>query len=126
MRDLSPSGLLAILVTIVFTVAGQLLVKKGMVEVGPSPHELGVLTGFLLRALLHVKVVAGLACAVAAALAWMAALSRAPLNLAYPFMGLPMVIVLALSGLLLNETTPWNRWAGVAIVCVGLVVASFR
>lgn len=126
MRELAPSALVAILITVLLTVAGQILVKMGMVEMGPSPREAGPMALFLLRGLLNPKVAAGLACAVGAALAWMAALSRTPLNWAYPFMALPVVAVLALSGVLLDETVPWNRWVGVGIVCLGLIVASFR
>lgn len=126
MRHLPGTAIAAILMTITFTVVGQFLVKFGMREMGPSPQESGQLIAFLLRSLGNPKVIAGLACAVAAALAWMAALSRVPLSLAYPFMTLPMVIVLALSSVLLREATPWNRWAGVAVVCIGLVVSSFK
>jgi uncharacterized membrane protein len=43
---------------------------------------------------------------------------------AYPFMALAIVLVLALSGALFGEIVPLNRWMGVAIVCVGLVVAA--
>ena len=126
MRHLSGAASAAILVTILFTVVGQFLVKFGMQEMGPSPQGSGQLIAFLLRSLRNPKVAAGLACAIAAALAWMATLSRVPLSLAYPFMSLPMVIVLALSGVLLQEHTPWNRWAGVAVVCIGLVLSSFK
>jgi len=126
MRHLPGTAIAAILMTITFTVVGQFLVKIGMREMGPCPQESGQLIAFLLRSLSNPKVIAGLACAVAAALAWMAALSRVPLSLAYPFMTLPMVIVLALSSVLLREVTPWNRWAGVAVVCIGLVVSSFK
>ena len=50
-----------------FTVAGQLLVKAGMIEVGPFPARLDEAWSFMLHALLNDKVVLGLTSAVVAA-----------------------------------------------------------
>jgi drug/metabolite transporter (DMT)-like permease len=41
-------------------------------------------------------------------------------------MGLSLILVLLFSSLLFGEVVPWNRWAGVVIVCIGLAVASAR
>ena len=120
----SPSAILFIVVTIVFTVAGQLLVKKGMLEVGWSPTELSSVPGFIWAAFTNLSVVSGLACAVAGAVSWTMAVSRSPLSFAYPFMGLAIVLVLVLSGRLFGETVFVGRWIGVAIVCLGLAVAA--
>ncbi len=124
MSRLSSTAVLSIFLTIVFTVAGQLLVKQGMIEVGRGPTQAALLPQFVWRALTNLKVISGLACAVAAAVAWMIALSRTDLSLAYPFMGLAIVLVLALSPLLFGERVPVTRWLGALIVCVGLWVAA--
>mgnify|MGYP006188793739 CR=1 FL=1 len=110
--------------TICFTVVGQLLIKMGMVELGPSPHEVREIASFVLRAFLNWKVFAGLVSAVLAAVAWMMALSRTDISFAYPFMGLSIVLVLALAPSLFGEHVPLTRWAGVATVCIGLWVAA--
>ena len=110
--------------TIGFTVAGQLLVKAGMLQVGSMPAEMQAIPAFLLQALTNLKVVGGLALAVAAALAWMGAVSLSDISFAYPFMALAIVLVLALSGVVFGETVPWTRWLGVLIVCLGLVVTA--
>jgi len=124
MNRLSMLGIVFIFLTIGWTVSGQLLVKKGMLEVGSSPAEIRRLPGFIGRALVNWKVILGVCCAVAATLSWIVALSRAPLSFAYPFFGLAIVLVLALSGLLLDERIPLTRWIGVGIVCLGIFVAS--
>ena len=41
-------------------------------------------------------------------------------QLAYPFMALAIVLVLALSPLVFGEQVPVIRWFGVLIVCIGL------
>jgi drug/metabolite transporter (DMT)-like permease len=115
---------LFILLTVVFTVVGQLLVKYGMLRVGASPTQMASWPQFLLRTLTNPGIVAGLACAVLAAVSWMVALSRSELSFAYPFMTLAIVLVLALSGLLFGERVSLVRWLGVAVVCLGLVIAA--
>jgi drug/metabolite transporter (DMT)-like permease len=124
MDKTSPSALLFILLTLVFTVVGQLLVKRGLVEVGAHPSQLDLLPGFLWQALTNWKVIAGLAAAVIAALSWMVAVSRSDLSFAYPFMALAIVLVLALSGVLFQEQIPFTRWIGVLVVCLGIFIAS--
>lgn len=113
-----------IALTIAFTVAGQLVLKMGMLGIGGMPTAVADWPSFFLKALLDPLVVGGLVLAVAAALSWMAAVSRSDLSFAYPFMSLAVVLVLALSGLVLGESVPITRWIGVAIVCLGILVAA--
>ena len=110
--------------TILFTVAGQLLVKAGMLEIGAVPSEISGIPQFLLAALTNWKAVVGLASAVIAAVFWMGAVSRSDISFAYPFMALAIVLVLALSGAFFREDVSLGRWLGVALVCLGLVVAA--
>ena len=110
--------------TILFTVCGQLLVKSASFEFGPFPKDLSMLIQFLIRAFTNIKLLAGLFCAVIASIMWMSALSLTDISFAYPFMGLAIVLVLALSPLVFKEIVPWTRWLGVAVVCIGLWIAS--
>jgi drug/metabolite transporter (DMT)-like permease len=119
-----PLALLFIGLTIGLTVVGQLLVKWGMLEVGASPKQTSLYPLFVWRVLTNPLVILGLASAVCAAVSWTIAISRSPLSFAYPFMGLAIVLVLALSGMLFGENVPPSRWAGVGIVCVGLLIAA--
>ena len=126
MSKVSPMASIFISLTVTFTVVGQLLIKQGMLDVGASPGRVELLPGFLWRTLTNPHVALGLASAVIAALCWTIAVSRSDLSFAYPFMGLAIVLVLALSPLLLGESVPLRRWLGVLIVCIGLFVASGR
>lgn len=110
--------------TIALTVAGQLLLKAGLMEVGVCPHDLREVPSFLVRSLMQPKVAGGLFLAFLAALAWIGAVSLSDISFAYPFMSLAIVLTLALSGPLFGERIPPTRWAGVALVCLGLVLAS--
>lgn len=117
---------LFLFLTVVFTVVGHLLIKKGMLQIGASPEQFSLLPRFVWRAFSNISVITGLGCAMAAAACWTVAISRLDLNVAYPFMGLAIVLVLALSGVFFGETVPLSRWIGVLIVCLGLIVASHR
>jgi drug/metabolite transporter (DMT)-like permease len=113
-----------IILTIAFTVAGQLALKIGMLRIGGVPPSMSDWPSFFTKALLNPLVFSGLILAVLAALSWMAAISRSDLSLAYPFMSLAIVLVLALSGLILGENVPINRWIGVIVVGLGILIAA--
>ena len=117
-------ALIFIFLTIMFTVIGQLCVKQGMLGIGASPSQLTELPVFVLRTFTNLWILAGLDCAVIAAVTWTVAVSRSALSFAYPFMALAIVLVLALSGSLFGETIPATRWIGVLVVCLGIFIAS--
>lgn len=110
--------------TIFFTVAGQLLLKAGMIEVGALPADLTGLPAFLKAAFTNWKVVSGLLAAVIASISWMGAISRSDISFAYPFMALAIVLVLVLSGVAFGEQVSLGRWLGVLIVSLGLIIAA--
>lgn len=115
---------LYVFVTIAATVAGQLLLKKGMTQVGEVPAEpMGALL-FLLGAFLNVRVLAALALAVVASLGWMAAVSKLPLSYAYPFMATTFPLVLVFSRMMFAEEISTLRWAGIAVIWVGVLLVS--
>ncbi len=116
------SGHLYILLTLLFTIYGQLILKWQMSQTGPLPSEfLGKLL-FLLHQLLNPWIISGFFSAFLASLAWMAAMTRLDLNYAYPFMSLAFVIVMVLSVLFLGETLSWQRILGTVLVMSGLIV----
>ena len=122
----TPVGYGLIALTIAFTVAGQLLVKAGTRQVGSFPTSPDAVPAFVLRALTTPAIVLGLAFAVIAAVAWIGAVSLTDISFAYPFMGLAIVLVLALAPLVFGEQVVVNRWIGVGIVCLGLIIAAQR
>lgn len=124
MTRINPAAFVFIFGTIAFTVIGQLFVKKGMLQVGVSPAQFALLPRFILRAFTNPYVIIGILCAILAAISWTVTVSRLDLSVAYPFLALGLVLVLALSGVFFGESVPMNRWLGVLIVCIGIVVAA--
>jgi drug/metabolite transporter (DMT)-like permease len=122
--NLLKSGYFYIFVTITFTVIGQLLIKAGMMRVTSSFSKAPRLVPLIVGGLLQPIVLSGLACAFLAAVAWFPAVSRLPMSVAYPFMALPIVLVLLLTPLCFGERVTLNQWLGVCIVSLGLWVAA--
>ncbi len=67
-------------------------------------------------------VLAGLAVFAVSAVAWLGALSRLPLNVAYPFNAVGYLVILAASVVVLHEHASLMTWAGSLLVVCGLVI----
>ena len=116
------AGHVYILLTIAFTVYGQLVLKWQIGQAGQLPADVPGKIIFLLRQFLNPWILSGFAAALIASLAWMAAMTRFEINYAYPFMSLAFVIVMGFSVLFLGESLTAGRVAGTLLVVLGLVV----
>lgn len=115
---------LYIVATLLFTVYGQLILKWRIAQLGPMPIELIAKLKFLVLLLLDPAIFSGFAAAYLASLAWMAAMTKFELSHAYPFMSLNFVIVIFLSGWLLNEPISLQKIFGIGLIVIGTVVAA--
>ena len=116
---------LYILATIAFTVYGQLILKWRIVQVGGSlPAGTLEKLKFLVTLVFDPYIFSGFLAAFLASLAWMAAMTKFELSHAYPFMSLNFVVVLLLSGWLLNETLTVQKFVGVFLIMLGTIVAA--
>lgn len=115
-------GHLYILLTLGFTVYGQLVLKWQMGSAGPLPTGGAEKLGFLLQQFLNPWIFSGFVAAFVASLAWMAAMTRFELNYAYPFMSLAFVIVMILGVLFLGEAVNARKVLGTLLVVTGLIV----
>jgi drug/metabolite transporter (DMT)-like permease len=69
-------------------------------------------------------VLAGLGLYGLGALAWLFVLGRAPLSLAYPFVGLGFVLTMAAGALVLGEQVGAARFAGTLLIAGGCVLVA--
>ncbi|GAB4506098.1 MAG: SMR family transporter [Anaerolineales bacterium] len=110
------SPVLFLLAAVALGVAGQMVMKTGMTQVG-------ALNALNLRALARMfsnpYVVLGIFCYALSSIVYLVALSRLPLSFAYPMVGLGYVIVVFLSWLILKEPVSPARWIGVLLICGG-------
>jgi drug/metabolite transporter (DMT)-like permease len=116
--------LIYVAITIVTIAAAQLILKKGMTEVGQIPSHLNYLVPFFIKTLSNVKVIASVILTFTSSLSWMAALSKLDLSYAYPITALTFVIVLIFSKFLFNEHITLTRWVGVLVIWIGIFIAT--
>ena len=117
-------GYLYIALTIAFTVYGQLIIKQQVNAAGQFPSGAGAVLFYLRFIFLRPLVLSGFACAFMASLSWIGALSKFELSYVYPFMSLNFVLVVALSVVLFREDINLYKILGLALICVGVVIAS--
>lgn len=118
-RLMSRAQLLLVLSAVTLSAMGQLLLRAGMVEAGDAAAADGSL---LQAAVTSPYVLGGFILFGVSSVLWMAALSKVPLSLAYPFTGLSYLIILAVSSVAVHEQVSPQRWVGACIVLAGLLI----
>jgi multidrug transporter EmrE-like cation transporter len=116
--------LTCILLSTLLGVAGQLLLKRGMTLMGEQSLSASTITDLGIRLATSPWVILGIAVYVSGTFFWLVALSRVELSFAYPFASLSYVLILASAWAFLGETVSVARLAGVATICLGVLIVS--
>lgn len=117
---MSPASLAVLLFAVATAATGQVMLKHGMTQAVEASKAQG--RSLALTAGLNVWVVSGLLVFALSALAWLATLSRVPLNLAYPFNALGYLGILGASAVVLHERVNVATVIGSALVVCGLII----
>lgn len=117
---LSIASLGLVLFSVIAASSGQLMLKHGMQLATARSHASS--RSLAVAAITTPWVLLGLAVFAVSAVVWLAALSRIPLSLAYPFNALGYLVILTASIIVLHERANMMTWAGTVLVVAGLVV----
>jgi drug/metabolite transporter (DMT)-like permease len=109
-------------VSILLAVAGQLMMKKGMLMFGAFP--VSQLFSKLIAMVLNPFVFFGFACFGLSSIFWLVVLSRLPLSLVYPMVSVAYVLVAFASIIFFHEHVSLVRWVGIAVIIFGVVLIS--
>lgn len=116
---------LALLIIPAFTgVAGQLLLKVGMSQMGSLEISMAAVPSIVLRMATSPWVVGGLFVYVSGIFFWLLALNRVDLSYAYPFASLSYVLIFFSSWLMLGERISLSRVMGMIVICLGVVLVA--
>jgi drug/metabolite transporter (DMT)-like permease len=119
-RHMTAGNLLLVLSAVALAATGQLMLKHGMqLATARARDSHGSL---VIAAATTPWVLLGLVVFAVSAVAWLGALSRVPLNVAYPFNALGYIVILAASVVVLHERANLLTWAGSLLVVSGLVI----
>jgi len=119
--------ILLILFCVSLSAGAQLLLKYGMSS-APIQRLLtaGKSSELIWAIALNLHVITGLMLYAFGALVWLLVLSRIDVSLAYPFVGLGIVITMMLAPLFLGEILTMPRILGGGLVVIGICVLSLR
>lgn len=111
--------LIEVLAVVMFTSAGQLLLRLGARGLDLSAGGIGGFVGAILRTpLLWLAIgLYGIS-----TLLWIRVLSRYPVGSVYPMVAVGYVLVTAGSVALLGERVPLQAWLALAIICAGVLL----
>lgn len=114
-----------VMIPVLIGVVGQILLKKGMSEVGQFDFAaVSQIVPQFIRAFMNPYVLAGFVFYFLSSLFWMVVLSRVQLSVAYPMLSLGYVFVLIASWFLFQEPVSAVRWLGVLVIMIGVTLIS--
>ena len=117
---MTTTSIALLLFAVASAATGQVMLKHGMqIATARAAHSSGSLA---LRAATSPWVLLGLVVFGISAVAWLAALSRVPLSVAYPFNALGYLVILTASVVVLHERANVFTWLGSLMVVSGLLI----
>ena len=115
-----------LIATVLCDVAGQVCFKLGVGhEPDGAPHAAG-LRGFFVELAGSRWIIAGVSIYVVEFIVWFAALTMAPLSVAFPFMALSYCGVVIASRFVLHERVSARRWLATVAVAGGVALVCWR
>ncbi len=102
---------------------GQICVRQGMQQVGSlENYAPAALTGYVGQALINPYVIVGTALNAVFYFLFLAALSWADVTVVLPMTALEFGMAALLAVVVLHEAVPTLRWAGIALVILGVML----
>ena len=111
-----------ILFTVLTNAAAQLMLKQGMLSLGPLSFTADTAIARIFQIVFNPWVFAGLSTFVISMASHLYVLSKVELSFAYPFLSLAYVAVALFAYFIFHEDLNAWRIAGIAFICVGTVL----
>lgn len=116
------SGLLLLIPAILLSTTGELFFKMGMNRIGGFAFNPAAVRQVLPRVIRNPFIWIGFIGFGLGAVFWLGVLSRVPLSLAYPILALSYFVVVVEAWLFLHERVTWQRFLGVLVIVVGVLI----
>jgi multidrug transporter EmrE-like cation transporter len=111
---------------VLLNAVAQLLLKAGASNSGAISLDAGsaVLWRTAVGLAQHPYILGGLACYVISVIVWIVALSRVEVSIAYPMLSIGYVVNALLAWWLFKEDVNAQRWLGIGVIIVGVVLVA--
>jgi multidrug transporter EmrE-like cation transporter len=113
---------LLLFISISLAIAGQLLMKQGMMIFGKFPVT--QLLVKLIPMVFQPYVFIGILCFAVSSVFWLVVLSRIDLSLAYPLVSIAYIVTAIFSYYVFKENVSFIRWIGIITICLGVFLVS--
>jgi multidrug transporter EmrE-like cation transporter len=118
---------LSLWVSIVASVAANLLLKEGTHIVGEAPGNFSELPSWMLNVVTNPYTISALFASILAGICITIAMSRLKLSYIMPlYTAVPLIFVVALCLPLFEEKVPWLGWLAIVIISGGVSLVSMR
>ncbi len=111
-----------ILFTVLTNAAAQLMLKQGMLSLGPISFTADTMISRVFQILFNPWVFAGLVTFAISMASHLYVLSKVELSFAYPFLSLAYVAVAVFAFFIFGEDLNNWRIAGIAFICIGTIL----
>jgi multidrug transporter EmrE-like cation transporter len=108
-----------ILTGVLLNAAAQLLLKAGSKAISGIAFNLANAGTLIERMALNPPILAGLTCYAISVVAWVMALSRVDVSVAYPMLSIGYVVNALAAWMLFSESLNMTRVAGIGVIIVG-------
>jgi len=116
--------IIAMFFSLLLSIAGQLLLKRGMNRVGQVSLLNRDMLKTIFRMLTNPSIIVGGFVFIASLALWLVVLSKLDISYAYPIVSINYVAIALSSKFFFREKVSFFRWASILIICFGVVLVS--
>jgi undecaprenyl phosphate-alpha-L-ara4N flippase subunit ArnE len=109
-------------ISVVLSALAQIFLKYGLTRAQKNRAGRPALMGLLIGVIREEFVWLWGVCFVLATALWLLGLQKLELSYAYPLVSFGYVLVSILSALFFHERVDGNRWAAIAVICIGVML----
>jgi drug/metabolite transporter (DMT)-like permease len=115
-------GLKWVIFSILFISIGSLTLKYGVTQIGEL--TLNNLSSMAVAIVTNPYILMGLFVYLCSSFTWMLAISKSDLSQAYPILSSTYAFIPIFSWILFHDVISIQRWVGIGVVCIGIILMS--
>lgn len=115
-------GYVLIIISVLFNVGAQLLLKKGVTIFEKLDFSIDTMIKLFVGIFTNIYIFSGMFCFVMSAFLWLFVLTKIQVSIAYPLGSLGYIFTAILAYFILNEPLTMAKIIGIALICVGVFV----